>query len=215
MIVGAARTAGAWRPGGWLAGGGQSGADRDPALELGGVLAVAVLVALKLALWAAVPEGIAGWPADWRRYFNFLYPWPVFRPLILAPLWGRWALILASGVGRAAPGQGGAVTVPVRSSLSGVLGWLVALTVLTAIYCGRHGQWMIGCIIGLAVLGCTFLFAVLTSRRFGGHTRASVYAAGLSSRQIYKACPEFWLVPLPVVEAVRFRKEHFSFAICH
>ena len=38
-------------------------------------------------------------PDDWRHYFVFMYPAPVYRPLVLAPLWGRWALLLAATVG--------------------------------------------------------------------------------------------------------------------
>ena len=174
MIAGFARTAERWptpqpRSGDWS----------DRGFTLAGALALSVLVLLKLALWVAIPEGIAGWPTNWRRYFNFMYPWPVFRPLILAPLWGRWGLLLAGGVGRAAPLEPPPAGLPGGTSLSAVLGWLVVVTGLTAIYSGRHGRWMIGCIISLGVLGVTFLFAVLSTRRFGGRTGFSVYGAAL------------------------------------
>jgi hypothetical protein len=58
------------------------------------------------------------------------------------------------------------------------LGWFAVAMVLTAIYCGRHGNLMIGCMISLMVLGVTFALTVVTARRFRGHTRFTVHAAG-------------------------------------
>jgi len=58
-----------------------------------------------------------------------------------------------------------------------VLGWFAGATTLTAIFCGRHGRWMIGCIIGLVVLAVSFVFCVAAARRFSGHTRFTVLAA--------------------------------------
>jgi hypothetical protein len=171
MFLGAARTADRWgRP---------DGSPDDARQGIAGQVALVVLLVFKLALWMAIPQGIAGWPVDWRRYLNFLYPYPVYRPLILAPLWGRWGLILAGSIARTAPTAARAPTgLSATASPAVVLGWFVVNLAVTAIYCGRHGRWMIGCIIGLAVLGVTFLFAVLAARRFSGRTRFTVYAAG-------------------------------------
>ncbi|HUU84845.1 MAG TPA: hypothetical protein VM243_15195 [Phycisphaerae bacterium] len=173
MFVGAARVGDCWGRPHLL----DDAADGRQ-LGVAGVFILVVLLVLKLALWTALPEGILGWPTDWRRHFNFLYPRPVFRPLILAPLWGRWALMLAGSIGRTAPmqdrpilGRAGGAS-PVR-----LLGWFLFNLVMTAVYCGRHGRWMIGCIIGLVVLGVTFLFSVVVARRFRGQTRSTVYAA--------------------------------------
>ena len=158
-------------------------------LGLVGVIALVIVLVVKFVLWTAIPEGIAGWPADWRRYLNFLYPRPVFRPLILAPMWGRWGLLLAGGIARAAPQPGGSVV-----GLSGgrspavVLGWFLVPLVITAVYCGRGGRWMIGCIIGLLVLGTTFLVAVMAARRFAGHTRFTIYAAAFVAEVTFLAC---------------------------
>jgi len=176
MVLGAARTVDRW-----------GGARKDLAggpgwLGLAGMIALFVLLIFKLALWTAIPVGVAGWPGDWRRFFNFAYPRPVFRPLLLAPMWGRWGMILAAGIGRTAPAEGGAIPglLGARSPVV-VVGWFLLVAGLTAVYCGRGGRWMIGCMIGLAVLGVTFLFAVIAARRFSGHTRFSVYAAALVS----------------------------------
>lgn len=178
MYLGAARVADRWslplQPGGRA----DQGTTGDRWLGTAGVMTLMVLLVVKLVLWTAIPKGILGWPTDWRRYLNFLYPRPVFRPLILAPLWGRWALMLAGSIGRAAPGSGrSAPGLAGPASPVVVLGWFLVNLFVTGIYCGPRGRWMIGCIIGLVVLGVTFLFSVLAARRFGGRTAFTVYAA--------------------------------------
>ena len=176
MVLGAARTVDRW-----------GGEDKDLAagsgrLGLAGTIALFVLLIFKLALWTAIPVGVAGWPGDWRRFFNFAYPRPVFRPLLLAPMWGRRGMILAASIGRTAPAEGGPIPGLLGArSPAVVVGWFLPVLGLTAVYCGRGGRWTIGCMIGLAVLGVTFLFAVIAARRFSGHTRFSVYAAALIS----------------------------------
>jgi hypothetical protein len=173
MFLGASRMADRWS----LADD-PAGRPDDGRLRTAGMVTLIVLLIAKLALWTAIPKGLAGWPMDWRRHLNFLYPRPVFRPLILAPLWGRWALMLAGSIGRPALTRGRPMAgIAGVASPAAVLGWFVVNVVATSIYCGRHGRWMIGCIIGLVVLGVTFLFSVLTARRFSGHTRFTVYAA--------------------------------------
>ncbi len=160
----------------------------QPSLPSIGILALVVLLILKLTLWTALPTGIEGWPTDWRRHFNFLYPRPVLRPLVLAPMWGCWALILAKGVGRPSVKHdtqpSGADDSP---SPQLVLGWFMGATALTALFCGRHGRWMIGCIIGLVVLAVTFVFCVAAARRFSGHTRFTVLAASQVSQVTFLA----------------------------
>jgi len=176
MFLGVARTVDRWpgKPPGGLP------QAATPASRLGtaGLLALIVVLVVKLVLWTAIPEGISGWPADWRRHFNFMYPRPVFRPLILAPMWGRWGLILAGSIARTAPQEGACLPGlrGARSTLT-VMGWFLVNLAITAIYCGRQRRWMIGCIIGLAILGVTYLFCVASARRFSGHTRFTVYAA--------------------------------------
>ncbi|MCH7814736.1 MAG: hypothetical protein IID40_12030 [Planctomycetes bacterium] len=184
MFLGAAQTVDRWK-GRDLA----AEADAGRALGQAGLTALFVLLVVKLVLWCSLPEGVAGWPADWRRHFNFAYPRPVLRPLILAPLWGRWALILAAGIGRRAPGAGAPDKTPAPPpSPAAVLGWFLPILALTAVYCGRQGRWMIGCIIGLAVMGVAFLFAVIVSRRFLGHTRFTVLATGLVAEIAFLLC---------------------------
>ncbi|MCP4246893.1 MAG: hypothetical protein GY778_07575 [bacterium] len=184
MFLGAARTVDRWKERDVSV-----SADAAPSLGQVGLTALFVLLIVKLVLWCALPEGVAGWPADWRRHFNFAYPRPVLRPLILAPLWGRWALILAAGIGRRAPGAEPPNQTPAQPpSPIAVLGWFLPILALTAVYCGRQGRWMIGCIIGLAVMGVAFLFAVISSRRFLGHTPFTVLATGLVTETTFLVC---------------------------
>ncbi len=180
LILGAARTADHWSS---PRSGGARRAVRS--LAVPGAVALVVVLVLKLALWIAVPAGIAGWPTDWKRYFNWMYPWPIYRPLILAPIWGRWALGLALGIGPASSRHPLPAGAPEGRSIASTLGWFVLVAALTSIYCGRHGQWVIGCLISLAVLGTTFLFCVVATRRFSGHAGFMVYAAALVAEVVF------------------------------
>ena len=145
-------------------------------------MALAVLVLLKLVLLVAVPHGILGWPGsgDWRSHLNWMYPRPYYRPLILAPIWGRWAMLLVGSIGRLREGEDARWSAFCGSLSAGrVLAWMVPVTVLTSVYCGRHGRWMLGVIISLVVLAITYLYGVLAARTLGGQDRESIRAGGL------------------------------------
>jgi hypothetical protein len=101
-------------------------------------------------------------------------------------MWGRWALILAGNIGRTAPHEADNIAgLAGRRSPAVVFGWFLVNLALTVVYCGRQGRWMIGCVIGLAVLGVTFLFAVVAARRFSGQTRFTVYAAAFVAEVVF------------------------------
>jgi len=152
------------------------------------VLILVTLLLLKLMLLVAIPQGISGWPAadDWRSHFNWVYARPHYRPLILAPMWGRWAMLLVGSIGRLRDRSDIQLT-RFCGSLSAtlVLLWMVPVTVLTAIYCGRLGRWMFGCIIACIVLAGTYLYAVIAAHRQGGQTRDSILGAGLLGELIF------------------------------
>ncbi|MCL2330465.1 MAG: hypothetical protein FWC56_04085, partial [Phycisphaerae bacterium] len=60
------------------------------------VVALIVLVVLvKYSLLISLPKGEVVWSADWREKLGLLYPSVIYRPLILMPIWGRWAVLLA------------------------------------------------------------------------------------------------------------------------
>lgn len=161
-----------------------------------GTLALALTVLSEWALIASVPT-ITPWypmPYDWRSYFVFMYPAPVYRPLILAPLWGRWAMLLAASVGcmgHYADDKMIALGSAIRPAR--LLRQSVFPVVITAIYCSRDQNLLTGAIIGLLVFATSYVVAVLLSRRGGGQSRQSLYAvaqiAQLAFLLFYRA---FW-----------------------
>ncbi len=173
-------------------------ADTDTMTPLSpiGSLALGLTVLSQWALIVSIPTVSPWWPGenDWRRMFAFMYPAPIYRPLILAPLWGRWALLLAAGIGRTARGcdpQLDALAASIRPGR--LLRYTILPMSLTAIYCSRDQNLLLGGIIGLLVFGVTYLVSVIMARRGGGQSRHTVYAAGqiaqLSFLALYRA---FW-----------------------
>ncbi len=160
--------------------------DEAGVLALPAVMVLLLAIVLELVLISALRTGAWWWPADWRRHLNFAYPRLIYRPLLLAPLWGRWAILLAASVGRVAPrshpaarGLSQAVTLKL------VLGMFLPPLILTAVYCSRSGNVIIGTIIALIVLGLTFVSSVIMARRGGGQTRRSMLAAGKIAELIF------------------------------
>jgi len=148
------------------------------------VLCVGIL--LELILISALRTGEWWWPSDWRRHLNFAYPRLIYRPLLLAPLWGRWAILLAASLGRVAHrSHPAAAGLSRASSPRIVMGSFVLPLVLTAAYCSRSGNVIIGTIIALIVLGLTFVASVTIARRGGGQTRRSMLAAGKIAELIF------------------------------
>jgi cobalamin synthase len=142
--------------------------------------AFAILIVLKLMLWISVPEGVSTWPGVWGSMLNFAYPRAFYRPLILAPLWGRWGVMLASGIGRPANDADGVVrSLTRRQSSRVILGWFLLIAALTAVYCGYNAKWVVGCVIALGVLGTTYLYSVAVTHWLGGQTRDTLLAGGL------------------------------------
>jgi hypothetical protein len=145
-----------------------------------GVIAMVVLIILKLVLWIAIPEGVSTWPGIWGSKLNIAYPHAFYRPLILAPLWGRWGMVLASGLGRPAEDADPLVrNLSSRGWPSAVLVSFLAIAGLTAVYCGYSGRWPYGCVVALGVMAVTFLFGVFMARRVGGQSRATIRVCGL------------------------------------
>lgn len=160
--------------------------DSDITLTMPAMMVLLLVIVLELVLLSAVRTGAWWWPSDWRRHLNFAYPRLIYRPLLLAPLWGRWAVLLAASVGRVATRA-----YPAAACLSQavgpwfVLGSFLVPLVLTATYCSRSGNVVIGTIIALVVLGLTFVSSVIIARRGGGQTRRSMLAAGKIAELIF------------------------------
>lgn len=146
-----------------------------------GTLVLCLTVICQYALILSIPA-VQGWwppPNDWRHTFNFMYPAPIYRPLILAPIWGRWGILLAATLGRSAHKADG-LTVALNQAMSPSRLLLHALgpLALTAVYCSRGRNVLTGIIIGMLVFGVTYVVSVVIARRGGGQTRQSLYAAG-------------------------------------
>lgn len=159
------------------------------------VTALVLAVLLQWALILSIPVEPPWWPSTgWRRHFNFMYPAPHYRPLILAPLWGRWGLLLAACVGRTARNadpQTVALCESMRPAL--LLRRAILPLALSVIYFSREGAYLGGVIAGLITFGITYLAAVFLAHRGGGQTRHSLYAVALVAQIAFLAVHRaFW-----------------------
>jgi hypothetical protein len=152
-------------------------------------LVAIVLVALaKYAMLVSLPLGRLEQPSTigWDQsggagWLGFLRPGAIYRPLILMPIWGRWAVTLALSIGRAAPDSSARLQDMARGSrLWVILALWLAVTALTAWYCGR--SWVelpYGLALTLGVTTVSYLAAFILARRAGGQSEATVAGAGL------------------------------------
>ncbi len=154
---------------------------RNPSLRACGAMAIVLCAMVQWVLVVSIPHVTPWWPPpdDWRSAFNFLYPRPIYRPLILAPLWGRWAILMAAATGRTAPGVD-AMTASLCRSMGPRRVLLHALlpVVLTCIYFSRERNFLIGGVISLFAFASSYLAAQVLARRNGGQDRVTLFAAG-------------------------------------
>lgn len=171
-------------------------ADDTAPLTPAGMLALILTVLSLWVLVVSIPDATTSWASEtdpWH-FFNFLYPRAILRPLLLAPLWGRWGILLCATVGKTAHDADPQVVSLSRSMSPGrLLRQAILPLALTAVYFSREHNRLLGVIIGLAVFGVSFLACVVMARRGGGQTRPSVFAGGqvaqLAFLGIYRA---FW-----------------------
>jgi len=161
-----------------------------------GTLTLCLTVLCEWVLIVSVPAISPWWPSidDWRHHFSFLYPAPVYRPLLLAPLWGRWAILLAATVGRTAR-HADAETMAFCSAMSPgrLLRHAILPLAVTSIYLSRDGNLLIGVVVGLLVFALTYLICVAMARRGGGQTRQTLFAAAQFAQLVFLALYRaFW-----------------------
>lgn len=148
-----------------------------------------VLLLLKYAMLLTLPIGAAVYPADWRQHMGPLWPGVIDRPLILMPLWGRWAIMLALIMGRSRPDATWRISVMGRGlSLRKVMPWWLAITVFTVLYVaptGGHTAWAV--LIGMSTILVGYLGAFLVARRQQGQDEYSVMAVGLLGEFVFLA----------------------------
>jgi len=159
-----------------------------PSLNLPALLAVILVTIAKYAMLISLPIGVShpsladsGSPVGWLARLGPLCPDVIYRPLILMPLWGRWALFLALSIGRVAPGASARfrkMAEPVNLPI--ILGqWTLALA-LTVLFCtSLTGCLARGLAIAPGVMVASYLASFLLARRAAGQTEATVLVAGL------------------------------------
>ena len=142
------------------------------------ILKFALLVSLRRGTWQSAPSGV--WDSIFG-HLGFLYPPPIYRPLILMPLWGRWAMSLTLSIGRASPEASPRLkSMASRPSLPSVFGQWLFCAVLTVIYCSGSGEHVArSIIIALNLLMVAYLASFALSRKENGQTEGTVTAVGL------------------------------------
>ncbi|GMU23999.1 MAG: hypothetical protein AMXMBFR13_40760 [Phycisphaerae bacterium] len=175
---------------------GAAGTGARPSLSA--TLAVGLVVLFKLTMLLSLPLEVQVWPADWRSHLGPLYPYVIFRPLVLMPLWGRWGMMLAISMGRAGP----AATIRLQNMMGGtrlpavMLYWVLA-GALTVFYLSPTlGHLASGIVVAIGVLLAAYLTSFALSRRAGGQTEATIRVAGLSAELSFLA---FYL---PIASAI-------------
>lgn len=163
-------------------------------LTLPTLLAVVLLTILKYALLLSVPTGVprpmeAGDWLDWRARIGILYPQAIYRPLILMPLWGRWAMTLAMSIGRCSPES----SERLRRMASGVhlplimMYWLFG-AVLTVLYAsGAPGHLARGVVIALLVMVIAYAASFILAQHARGQNEATVGTVGLTAEIAFLA----------------------------
>ncbi|HSW47031.1 MAG TPA: adenosylcobinamide-GDP ribazoletransferase [Phycisphaerae bacterium] len=171
------------------------GPDAQPEKPLytSSLLLVLIVVLLKFAVLLSLP---IGWekPSDgpWRwdtflARLGPLYPWSIYRPLVLAPLWGRWAMMLAMTIGRTAPGGSPRLRqMAGHASLTTVFAWWLLAAGLTVVYCSGSGEHLAhGVMLALVPLVVGYLAGFVLARRSDGQNEATVTTAALITEMTF------------------------------
>ena len=172
--------------------------DIRAAAIVGAFLAILLIVLLKQALLLSLPYGARPQPADWRQYVGMIYPAPIYRPLILMPVWGRWAMMLAAAMGRPAPGASArTVRLAAGMNLRAVgAGWAGAM-LLTLWFIPAPGVYLgHGVLVSVGTMVAAYFAAFLLGRRERGQTEDTILATGLAGEL------SFLLLYLPVASSI-------------
>jgi hypothetical protein len=165
----------------WLAASGRGGKPDRHRRALSGrsILCVSLLIGLSFVLLFSLPVGYRWYPSDWRRVFNFAFPLPIFRVLLLGPLWRRWGMVLAAGLGRMhLTAEPRLKALSASMSPKRVLATWVVPAFMTSIWCSRDESSLLGLVLSVAVLGLAYLAGVWLGRRGGGQSARSMLALG-------------------------------------
>ena len=149
----------------------------------------ALLASLPIGVWRTQPGSSWRWDAIFGR-LGPLYPGTVYRPLILAPLWGRWAMTLALTIGRTAPaGSARLHQMAQNASLPVTFAYWLLCTALTTVYCSGSGAYVThSVILALVLMVVAYLTGFILARLCSGQTEATVAAAGLVTEMTFLIC---------------------------
>lgn len=184
----------------------QSGTACDPGgVTLGVLLAVLLVLVAKYAMLLSLPVGnvVKAVPnINWYLPSQVRWFCPdmvIYRPLLLMPIWGRWAIGLAMLIGRVSSSEPewlGRMTMGL--SLPRVLAQWLTVTVVTMAYCatvisgdsvfipsGRALAY--GLVISIAVMVIAYWASFLMARRGDGQTESSILLAGLVAELAFLA----------------------------
>jgi len=140
----------------------------------------ALLLSIPLGIWQITPAGAWRWETALTT-LGFLYPRPIYRPLILMPMWGRWAMSLAMSIGRTAPDVAPYIKkMSEGCSLRIIFAqWLLCATI-TTVYCAGAGEQVArGILISLSLLVVAYLASFALSRWRNGQSEATINTVGL------------------------------------
>jgi hypothetical protein len=178
--------------------------ERIEALTLGVLVAVLLITIAKYAMLVSLPLGVftspptPGWYLP--RWIRFLCPDDeIYRPLMLMPIWGRWAIGLAASIGRVSPSEPDRVQqMAAGLTLRTIFSQWAGITLITMAYCAlvidfdRFNNVFIvfipssrtlayGLVVSLAVMLGSYLASFLLARLKDGQTESSVLVAGMTA----------------------------------
>lgn len=172
----------------WSRVAGRFASGNEPEKATRSVIFLVVLLLLQFCLLLSVLDSHGYWPSpdSWRSFFNWANPRPIYRPLLLAPIWGRWGILVAACIGRAANDSDiETKSVVERTTPIGLLIATLLPFLLTTLYGNRAGNVFTGPMIGIVLFVATYLYAVRLAHRFGGQTRDTLLSAGLFAQIVF------------------------------
>jgi cobalamin synthase len=169
-------------------------------IPLPATMAAILITLLKFAMLVVIPAGAFAsyYRADWRQHLGPLYPEVIYRPLVLMPLWGRWAMLLALCIGRvSSAGSDRLRHMAAGTRIKHVIGWWFIIGLLTVAYSSPQLEHLTyGILIALGVLVSTYLANFALARQAGGQNENTVPATGLIAELAFLA------IYLPVARAI-------------
>lgn len=179
---------------------------KDPAsLTLGTLLAVMLVTITKYAMLLSLPVGrvLKANPMTdlyLPAWLSLLCPDEViYRPLLLMPVWGRWAVALAVSIGRIHPSEPDRLRDMASGiSLKTIFAHWFGLTVFTMGYCAvvissdgvfiTSGRTLAyGLLISMVTMLSAYSSGFVLARRSGGQTESTVCVAGLAAELAFLA----------------------------